>query len=92
MQQPYGFGRRILVVDDHDDVRETIRLLLEMEGYKVAEANDARTALELFSKNHFDLIITDYALPGILGDELGRKFKELNPALPVILLSGSVDE
>jgi DNA-binding NarL/FixJ family response regulator len=57
---------------------------------KSAAAATAEDALLLFRANEFDLVITDYYLPGFTGAQLASDFKRLKPNLPVLLFSGSV--
>lgn len=55
---------RLLVVEDDPDVRLFMVLALRQEGYEVHSAPDAREALRLLREDHFDLVLTDYGLPG----------------------------
>jgi DNA-binding response OmpR family regulator len=55
---------RLLVVEDDADVRLFMVLALRQEGYEVQSAGDAREALRLLREEHFDLVLTDYGLPG----------------------------
>jgi CheY-like chemotaxis protein len=78
----------ILVVDDEPQVAETLREILEFEGFQVEIAENGRRALErLTSDRHFDLIITDMKMPEMDGLELLRRVKELRKNLPVIVLT-----
>ena len=83
--------KRILLADDQKEVRETIKLLLGLDDHKVTEAANGREALALFQGGTFDLLITDYAMPGMLGDELARRVKQLSPAQPVLMITGSIE-
>jgi CheY-like chemotaxis protein len=55
---------RLLVVEDNADVRLFMVLALRQEGYEVHAAPDAREALRLLREDHFDMVLTDYGLPG----------------------------
>jgi CheY-like chemotaxis protein len=80
---------RVLVVDDDCLVLMNTTALLEDMGYGVTEANSAAEALALFNDGTaFDLLITDQAMPGMVGTQLIEKTRELVPDLPVILASG----
>jgi CheY-like chemotaxis protein len=57
-------GKRILIVDDDDSVRGTVKRALEFQKYRVIEAANAKDALELFRGAAFDLVITDFEMPG----------------------------
>lgn len=77
---------RILVVDDEKNIREALRMLLEDE-YEVALAASGREALGMIEENP-GLVILDVRLPDMGGLEVLRRIRELNPNLPVIMLSG----
>jgi two-component system, NarL family, capsular synthesis sensor histidine kinase RcsC len=81
--------KRILLTDDQPEVRDTIRMMLDLDEHIVAEAANGREALELFMPNRFDLVMTDYAMPGMQGDELARNIKQLAPSQPVLMVTGS---
>ena len=82
-------GKHILIADDQPEVRETLRLLLRLDDHTVVEASNGVEALELFGREHFDLVITDYAMPEMKGDELACGIKRLDPAQPVLMITGS---
>jgi DNA-binding NtrC family response regulator len=84
---------RILVVDDHEEVREVIAAHLEALGYQPVQAATGRTALAILGGNctAFDLLIADYAMPEISGIELARAVRELCPDLPAIIVTGYAD-
>jgi CheY-like chemotaxis protein len=80
---------RVLVVDDDSLVLMNTAALLEDMGYVVTEANSAAEALTFFNHgSEFDLLITDQAMPGMVGTQLIEKTREIAPDLPVILASG----
>jgi PAS domain S-box-containing protein len=80
---------RVLAVDDDSLVLMNTAALLEDMGYVVTEANSAAEALTFFNHgSEFDLLITDQAMPGMVGTQLIEKTRELVPDLPVILASG----
>jgi CheY-like chemotaxis protein len=84
--------KRILLADDQEDVRETVKLLLGMDGHTVVEACNGREALDLFHEGKFDLVITDYAMPQMRGDELAANVKQESPEQPVLMITGSVEK
>jgi len=90
---PFGQGR-ILLVDDEEAVTLTTKLTLEDLGYEVRDTLDPNEAFTLFSTDPdaFDLLLTDYAMPGLTGLELALKIHELRPGLPVILMTGFSDQ
>ena len=80
-------GLRILVVDDEPIVCDSIRMLLTFEGHRVRTAHSAEEALRIFHPAAFDLLITDYAMPGMPGTELACSIRRLAPRLPVIMVT-----
>jgi len=80
-------GRRILVVDDEPLVCDSIRRMLAVDGYQVETATSGEAALALLGKDKFDVIITDYELPLMNGDELAAAIKALDPNLPIALIT-----
>ena len=87
-------SQRILLVEDEENLRSTIRLNLELEGYDVTEARDGKTGLDTFRSAHFDLIILDVMLPEMDGYTLCRKIRMENTEVPLLFLTakGSSDE
>jgi CheY-like chemotaxis protein len=83
-------GRRktILVVDDEPLVCQALCLLVHFDGHEVKEAYSAREALELFAINTFDLVFTDFSMPGMDGNELARSIRELNTTVPIVVFTG----
>ncbi len=81
----------IVVVDDDEQCATLSEKLLQELGYEVTVFTDSVKALECVRREDqpFDLMITDYAMPGIYGLELARELLQAKPTLPVILLTGS---
>jgi two-component system, cell cycle sensor histidine kinase and response regulator CckA len=93
MTEPDGVqGKRILLADDQQQVRELTKMLLGMDDHIVTEAGNGREALDLFTQERFDLVITDYAMPLMKGDELARNIKRLAPSEPVLMITGSAGQ
>lgn len=78
----------ILIVDDDPAVQITIRLLLERAGHRFTIAGDGRQGLALFEAGHFDLLFLDIFMPGMDGLETMRRIRMLQPAMPIIVISG----
>lgn len=85
---------KILLVDDEDSQRETLAGFLTKKGYHISQSDNVDDALNLFKNKHFDLIITDYKMPGRTGEDLIIEVKSINPETPVILITafGEVDD
>lgn len=79
----------ILVVEDEETLAGTLRLNLELEGYGCLMASKGTEALKLFNAHHttLNLVLLDVMLPEINGFDLFERFKEINPAVPVIFLT-----
>lgn len=82
---------RILLVDDNTNGLKARKTVLEELGYKITTASTGDDALDLFDRQKFDLIVTDYKMPGMDGLELIRDLRKRSPEVPVILVSGYVD-
>ena len=82
-------GKRILLVDDEESLRACLRMLLELEGLQVSEASNGAEALHLFALGEFDLVITDFQMPLMEGNELAVKLKRLAPSLPILMVTAS---
>ena len=83
----------ILVVDDNDSVREITRIMLNYLDYQVTEAHNGIEGVKLF-KNHpdtLDLILTDYQMPGMNGDEMVQEIHRIDQDVPIIMGTGSSD-
>jgi PAS domain S-box-containing protein len=78
----------ILVVDDDADVRQFLVEALRTFGYQVLEAEDGYAALSLLAKSSPDLVIVDYAMPGLTGVEMVRELRLKRPELPILFVSG----
>ncbi len=82
-------GKRILLVDDKAPLRAAVRMMLELDGHQVIEASDGAEALNSFNAGEFDLVITDFEMPVMKGDELAVSLKLLAPLLPILMITAS---
>jgi CheY-like chemotaxis protein len=87
MKQNIIRGKRILLVDDEPSVREAFRMMLKFDGHSVSEANNGAEALDLFSKGQFDLVMTDFEMPVMKGNELAVRIKKLAPKQPILMIT-----
>ncbi|NOY64642.1 MAG: sigma-54-dependent Fis family transcriptional regulator, partial [Nitrospirae bacterium] len=78
---------KALIVDDEINSLKVVSATLKREGFDVETSLNAEDALERLKNNHFDIIVSDYKLPGMNGEELLDKVKVLAPATPVVLMT-----
>ncbi|MDE3142579.1 MAG: sigma-54-dependent Fis family transcriptional regulator [Bacteroidota bacterium] len=79
---------QILIIDDERAIRNVLKDILNNEGYKTEEAADGEEGLKKFSSVNYDLVICDIKMPKIDGLEFLQKATEINPDVPVIMISG----
>jgi CheY-like chemotaxis protein len=82
----------ILIVDDDEDVRATIRAALETLAYSAEEAEDGPTALAFITERRPEVVILDYIMPGMTGGEVAAELRRTEPDLPIIFASGFAEE
>ena len=84
-----GAGR-LLIVDDEPKLLDLLRRYLGRLGYEVETRGDAQEALALFQAepDRFSMAITDLSLPGLNGEELIERMRQIRPGLPAIITSG----
>jgi signal transduction histidine kinase/FixJ family two-component response regulator len=84
---------KLLLVDDHPEVRSTTAALLEDSGHEVVQAENGAAALILLKQREcdFDLLITDYAMPHLSGTDFLREARLLCPDVPALLITGYAD-
>lgn len=87
MTAPAFPQRRILVVDDEPFVCDAVKMMLNFDGHIVETASNGKDALEMFDKGKFDLVITDFAMPSMKGDELAAAIKARAPGQPVVMIT-----
>ena len=79
----------ILLVEDHEDAREAMRALLELDGHSVETAADGVRAVELITQKSFDVALIDIGLPGMDGYEVARRIRTGgSPAPFLVALTG----
>ncbi len=83
---------RILVVEDEESVREFVTRVLTMHGHSVLIAYDGAEAVDLMNRNHFDLLLSDIAMPLMDGISLALKVRATRPHVPILLMTGFADE
>ncbi len=87
MPPPKVNGKRILVAEDERGVREVLQFLLRMDGHTVILSANGQEALEQYRNDRFDLVITDYAMPIMPGNELAVRIKQMTPGQPILMIT-----
>ena len=87
MSAPAFPQRRILVVDDEPLVCDAVRMMLALDGHQVETVLSGNEALALLDEGQFDVVITDFKMPGMQGDELAAVIKARNPKQPVVMIT-----
>lgn len=82
----------LLVVDDDVLLLDTLSKGLSLKGYQCKTAMSATAALELLSKDLFDIMVIDIVLPDIKGFELAAKARKFKPDMAIIIMTGFIDE
>lgn len=81
-------NRRILVVDDQREVLHSVRNLLEREGHEVLTAESGEQAFEIFKTHEIHLLLVDYFMPRMTGEQLIREIRQFDPYVQIILQTG----
>ena len=85
-------GKTVLLVDDDVDYLQITRMMLEHEGHQVLTANNGPEGLNLLRDRPVDLLLLDYFMPGMTGEEVVARLREFNPFVQVILQTGYASE
>lgn len=78
---------RILLVEDEENIREVVKLNLELENYEVITADTGKMALKHFQEQHFDLILLDVMLPEVDGFQVCEQIRLTNMSIPIMMLT-----
>jgi CheY-like chemotaxis protein len=84
-------GQFILCVDDETTGLSVRKMILESQGYRVVTAENGPDGLAIFSAEPIDLVVLDYKMPGMNGDVVAERMKQLKPSIPILMLSAYVD-
>ena len=89
-----GSGGRILVIDDDPSVREVVSAMLAEAGYQVTSAGSGEAGLALLARPDVDpqWLLVDFAMPGMNGTAVVARARELRPKLPILIMSGFMDQ
>ncbi len=88
---PPQVRRQVLIVDDEAHIRDVLARYLEAEGFRVIEASDGVSALQIIEKHSIDLIVLDLLLPGMDGHEVCQRIRATS-AIPIIMLTARTEE
>ena len=88
---PRGRGERILVVDDESDIVRSLEQLLQQQGYAVECASSGPQALTCVEARTPDLVLLDFAMPGMSGLDVALRAREQHPGLPIVFVSGHAE-
>jgi DNA-binding NtrC family response regulator len=80
-------AKKLLIVEDEETLRESLRRVLIPEGYEVDSVSSSEAALATIDEKSYDLIITDIILPGINGIQLLKACREKNPGIRFIIIT-----
>jgi len=86
------YGTSVLVVDDEFIVRRVVMQLLNRAGYAAEAVESGEAALALLARRKFDVVITDFAMPDMPGDQLAARIRKLLPAQRIIMATAFVEE
>ncbi|MEM1323151.1 MAG: response regulator transcription factor [Bacteroidota bacterium] len=78
---------RILFAEDEENIRDVVKMNLELEGYEVVSAADGLLALKYFNEQHFDLLVLDVMLPEVDGYQICEQVRLTNMEVPIIFLT-----
>jgi CheY-like chemotaxis protein len=84
---------RVLIVDDEQPVRRFVERVLSEAGHVTVTAAGGKEALEIVAKSAaFDVLLTDVNMPHMMGDELARRLRQVQPSVKVLYLTGFADQ
>lgn len=82
---------RILLIDDNRHGLVARRTVLEQLGHKVTVASGGQDGIDQFHSQEFDLVVTDYRMPDVSGQQVIRRIRQAKPNVPIVMLSGYVE-
>jgi CheY-like chemotaxis protein len=78
----------VLIIDDSEKIRDTVKLMLESAGFDVSVASDGEDGVNQFRQERFDLVISDIVMPRRDGLQTIRELREMTPDIPIVAMSG----
>jgi two-component system cell cycle sensor histidine kinase/response regulator CckA len=94
LSKPRGGTETILLAEDEETLRNVLREVLEMKGYRVLTADNGRTAIQLCEQHQglIHLLLTDVVMPALGGQALGERLLKVQPGMRVLYMSGHPDD
>ncbi len=80
-------GKRVLIVEDDEGARESLKVLLRIDRHTISQAVSGEEGLRIFKPGLFDLVIIDYFMPGMKGQELAGRIKQIAPSQPILMVT-----
>jgi two-component system, sensor histidine kinase len=81
-------ARRVLVIEDDPDTRESLKALLELEGHHVSVARDGAEGFEIARRTHPDVALVNIAMPGVNGYEVARRLRTAGESIYLVAVTG----
>ena len=81
-----------MVVDDEPMVRQALKLMLKHARCEAEAVEDGKAALDMLAQRKFDVVITDFSMPGMHGDQLVARIRQIYPMQPIIMATAFVEE
>ena len=94
VERPLSYGKLVLVIDDEEDILLITKMMLQKHGIEAITANGGTEGVDLFSRRseEINLVLIDFSMPPMGGDQVARLMHRINPSLPIILSSGLGEE
>lgn len=83
--------KHVLIVDDMGSIRQVIAALLKASGYETTQASGGAQALDLMKKTKFDLVLSDWNMPGMSGSEFVTAIRAQDRVMPVVMVTAEAD-
>ena len=85
-------GPWLICVDDNEPALRLRAAVLELHGFRVSQFTNEHDALDFLSKHQIDGAVVDYLMPEIMGNEFASTVRRTHPELPIVLISGAIDD